>query len=183
MRATGLDSGDTSEFIGYFFAIDPTAPRPLSPAAPFQVRKAIGNTMSGALQPNDTLNVVFDTPIIAQGGPVARAIINLDLNGDGVTGGMTGFGEFNGPANSGFALTANEQLTATDPAQGTFTCKASGYTSRWSINITSFPATNFIPASTGMRVVFAKDQQSSESYQTAWGSPIAADVNGTIIVP
>ncbi len=183
VRATGLDSGNTQDFVGYFFAIDPTVPRPLSPAAPFQVRKATGNTMSGALQPNDTLNVLFDTPIIAQGGPVARAIVNLDLNGDGMTGGPAGFGEFNGPANSGFPLTANEQLTATDPTLGTFTCKQSGYTSRWSINISSFPATNFIPASTGMRVVFSKDQTSSDSYQTAWGSPITADVNGTIIVP
>lgn len=183
VRATGLDSGSTTDFIGYFFAIDPTAPRPLSPAAPFQVRKAAGNTMSGALQPNDTLNVVFDTPITSQGGPVARAIVNLDLNGDGVTGGMTGFGEFNGPPNSGFPISANEQTTATDPALGTFTCRQSGYTSRWSITIATFPATNFIPASTGMRVVFAKDQQSADSYQTAWGSPIAADVNGTIIVP
>ncbi len=184
VRATGLDTGVTTDFVGYFFAIDATAPRPLSTTAAFQVRKAMGNTMTGSLQPNDTLNVLFDTPIIAQGGPVARASVNTDLNGDGVTGGMMGAGEFNGPANSGFVLNNNEQLSATDPALGTFTCKQSGYSSRWSILITTFPATNSIQANTGMRVVFAKDQQSSDTYQTAWGSPVAADVNGTInIVP
>ncbi len=184
VRATGLDTGVTTDFIGYFFAIDATAPRPLSTTAAFQVRKAMGNTMTGSLQPNDTLNVLFDTPIISQGGPVARAIVNTDLNGDGVTGGMTGAGEFNGPANTGFIISSNEQLTATDPTMGSFTCRASGYSSRWSITITTFPATNFIQASTGMRVVFAKDQQSSDTYQTAWGSPVGADVNGTInIVP
>lgn len=188
VRATGLDSGATSDFVGYFFAIDATAPRPLSPTASFQVRKAVGNTMSNALQPNDTLNVVFDTPIISQGGPVARAIVNFDLNGDGITGGTTGptpgNAEFNGPPGTGFAITSNEQTTATDPMLGTFTCKQSGYSSRYSITIGLFPASGFIPASTGMRIVFAKDQQSSDSYQTAWGSPVAADVNGTInVVP
>jgi hypothetical protein len=184
VRATGLDTGITRDFIGYFFAIDPSVPRALSTTAAFQVRKAVGNTMSSALQPNDTLVVLFDTPILQQGGPVARAIVNFDLNGDGMTGGMSGFGEFNGPPNSGFQLTSNEQTTANDPAQGTFTCKQSGYTSRWSITIGTFPSTNFIPASTGMRVVFAKDQVSSDSYQTPWGSPVATDVNGTInVVP
>lgn len=194
VRVTGLDTGLTRDFIGYFFAIDATAPRPLSPTASFQVRKAAGNMMSSALQPNDSLNVVFDTPITGQGGPAARAIVNFDLNGDGMTGGMTGFGEFNAigaSANTGFALTNAEQTTATDPALGTFTCKQSGYSIRWSITTAPgfpgtliFPATNFIPANTGMRSVFPKDQQSSDSYQTAWGSPVATDVNGTInVVP
>lgn len=188
VRVTGLDSGATREFIGYFFAIDATAPRPLSPTASFQVRKFPGNTMSSGLQPNDSLHVVFDTPIIAQGGPAARVIANFDLNGDGITGGMTGNGEFNAlglAATTGFALSNAEQTTATDPALGTFTCKLSGYSSRWLISSTgsvSFPS--FVPANTGMRVVFAKDQQSADSYQTAWGSPVASDVNGTInVVP
>jgi hypothetical protein len=184
VRATGLDTGNTVDFIGFFFAIDATAPRPLSTAASFQVRKVAPNTMSNALQPNDILNVLFDTPIINQGGPAARAIVNLDLNGDGSTGGMAGAGEFNGPAGTGFVLTNNEQLSATDPSQGTFNCKASGYSSRWSISIGTFPMSNAIPANTGMRVVFAKDQQASDTFQTAWGSPVAADVNGTInVVP
>jgi hypothetical protein len=185
VRATGLDSGQTVDFIGYFFAIDPTVPRPLGVSAAFQVRKAPGNTMSNALQIGDTLNVLFDTPVTYQGGGVvARAIVNFDLNGDNMTGGMTGFGEFNGPANSGFVIQNNEQLTATDPANGTFTCKSSGYSSRWEITITQFPMTGFIPAATQMRVVFPKDQTSSDTYQTAWGSPVAADVSGTLnVVP
>lgn len=184
VRATGLDASSTVDFIGYFFAIEPNAPRPLSTSAAFQVRKATANTMSNALQPGDQLFVLFDTPIAVQGGPVARAYVNFDLNNDNMTGGMTGFGEFGGPANSGVAIANAEQLTATDPANGTFTCKRSGYSSRWSINLTTFPSTNFIPASTGMKVVFAKDNSSSDSYQTAWGSPVVADVGGTInIVP
>lgn len=182
VRATGLDSGSTVDFIGYFFAIDPTAPRPLSPTANFQVRKFAGNTMSNALQPNDVLYVVFDTPIISQGGPAARAIVNFDLNGDGTTGGMSGNAEFNGPPNTGFTIVNAEQTSANDPALGTFTCKASGYSSRWSVPVGLFPVSNFIPASTQMRIVFAKDQQSSDSYQTAWGSPVATDASGTINV-
>lgn len=182
VRATGLDSGSTVDFIGYFFAIDPTVPRPLSTTAAFQVRKAAGNTMSNALQPGDTLNVLFDTPIAYQGGPVAQAIVNTDLTGDGQVGGMLGFGEFGGPANSGFALTANETLRANDPANGTFACKASGYSSRWAITITQFPMSNSISSGTGLRVLFAKDNTSSDTYQTAWGSPVATDVNGMLIV-
>lgn len=182
VRATGLDSGATVDFIGYFFAIDATVPRPLSTTAAFQVRKAAGNMMSNALQPGDTLNVLFDTPITYQGGPQAQAIVNADLNGDGQIGGMAGLGEFAGPANTGFVLTANETTRANDPANGTFACKASGYSSRWSITITQFPMSNAISSGTGLRVLFAKDNTSSDSYQTAWGSPVATDVNGMLIV-
>jgi len=182
VRATGLDSGATVDFIGYFFAIDPTVPRPLGASAAFQVRKGSGNTMSNALQPGDTLNVVFDSPITNQGGPVARAYVNFDLNGDGQTGGMTGLGEFNGPAGSGFQITNNEQTQATDPTMGTFTCKQSGYSSRWSITIGTFPATNFIPSATQLRVVFPRDNSSSDTFQTAWGQPVVVDPTGTLTV-
>lgn len=183
VRATGLDSGATVDFIGYFFAIDATVPRPLSTTAAFQVRKGPGNTMSNALQPGDSLNVVFDTPITYQGGPLARALVNFDLNGDSMTGGMLGFGEFNGPVGSGFVITNNEQLTANDPMNGTFACKSSGYSSRWSISI-NFPMSGFVPSATQMRVVFPKDNTSSATFQTAWGSPVIADVSGTInVVP
>ena len=183
VRVTGLDSGITNDFIGYFFAIDATAPRPLSTSGAFIGRKAPGNTMSNGLQPNDPLFVFFDTPVTAQGGPLARVLVNADLTGDLMTGGMTGFGEFNGPANSGAPINIAEQTTATDPTLGTFTCKQSGYSSRWSIVIPQFPpSTSFLTVGTGMRVVFPKDQQSSDTYQTAWGSPVAADVNGSLAV-
>lgn len=183
VRATGLDSGNTVDFIGYFFAIDATVPRPLSSTAAFQVRKAAGNTMSNALQPGDQLNVVFDTPVTAQGASIARALVNFDLNGDGMTGGMLGFGEFNGPAGSGFVIGNNEQTSANDPMNGSFTCKQSGYSSRWSINIT-FPMSGFVPAQTQMRIVFPKDQNSSQTFQTAWGSPVQQDVTGAVnVVP
>jgi hypothetical protein len=170
--------------IGYFFAIDPTVPRPLSTSGAFQVFKATGNTMSNALQSGDRLYVEFDTPIALQtGGPAAYALVNFDLNGDSMTGG-TGVGEFNNTLNSGFSVSNAEQLTARDPSDGSFTCRASGYSRRWQIAITTFPSSGFIPASTGMKIVFPKDNQSSDTYQTAWGSPVAADVAGTLnIVP
>ncbi|MFT3708698.1 MAG: carboxypeptidase-like regulatory domain-containing protein [Archangium sp.] len=182
VRATGLDNGQTIDFIGYFFAIDPTVPRPLGVSAAFQVRKGPGNTMQNALQIGDTLNVLFDTPITSQAGNPAFALVNADLNGDNQTGGMNGFGEFGGPPGVGFAVLTNEQYTANDPANGTFTCKQSNYSSRYSITITQFPMSGFIPATTPMRIVFPKDQTSSDTYQTAWGAPVVADVSGTLAV-
>ena len=191
VRATGLDSGSTNDFIGYFFAIDATAPRPLGANGAFQVKKATANTMSGAYQPGDQLFVVFDAPITYQGGPQAQTYANYDLNNDSSVGGMLGVGEFGGPDNSGIAITMAEQTVATDPAQGSFTCRQSGYSSRWRASLVGFPSTNFIPSGTRLKVAFAKDQQSSDSYQTAWGSPVApncgatsstCDVTGTIVV-
>lgn len=182
VRATGLDTGTTTDFIGYFFAIDPTAPRPLSNTAAFQVRKAAANMMTNVLQPGDSLYVVFDMPVTLQSmaGPLARAYVQFDLNGDSTVGGMTGLGEYNGPANSGPAIAMAEQLSATDPAAGTFSCKASGYSSRWQITIPNFPSNGQIPSNIQMRVQFPRDQASSDTYQTVWGSPIAADVTGNI---
>jgi hypothetical protein len=83
---------------------------------------------------------------------------------------------------SGFVITANEPIRANDPANGTFACKASGYSSRWSITITQFPMSNSISSGTGLRVLFPKDNASSDTYQTAWGSPVTTDVNGMLIV-
>lgn len=181
VRATGLDTGNTVDFIGYFFAIDPTAPRPLSATATFQVRKSPANMMTTAYEPGDTLNVVFDTPITRQAG-TAYAYVDADLNNDGTIGGMNGNGELGGPANSGFPISINEQLTATDPTTGTFTCKASGYSSRWRITVSAFPTSGSIPNLTRMRVVFPRETQSSTTFQTAWGAPVAIDVNGNIAV-
>ncbi len=181
VRATGLDTGTTTDFIGYFFAIDPAAPRPLSATAPFQVRKATGNSMNTAYEPGDTLNVVFDSPITRQAG-LAHAYVDADLNNDGTIGGMNGFGELGGPAGTGFPIVMNEQLVATDPTAGTFFCKSSGYSSRWSITVGAFPVSGSIPNLTRMRVVFPKDSQNSATFQTAWGAPVAIDVNGNIAV-
>ncbi len=191
VRATGLDSGNTQDFIGYFFAIDATAPRPLGANGAFQVRKVAANTMSGAYQPGDQLFVVFDAPITYQGGPLAKTYANYDLNNDTTVGGMLGDGEFGGPEGSGLAISMAEQTAATDPAQGSFTCKQSGYSIRWRASLVGFPSTGFIPAGTRLKVAFAKDQQSADTYQTAWGSPVApncgasaptCDVTGTIVV-
>jgi hypothetical protein len=179
VRATGLDSGTTTDFIGYFFAIDPGSPQQVSNVATFQVRKAAGNTMTNAYEPGDSLNVIFSTPITRQAG-VAYAYVNFDLNGDNTIGGMTGAGEFGGPANSGFPIFINEQQQATDPNAGTFFCKQSGYSSRWSINVNRFPPSGNIPNLTQMRVIFPRDNQSSATFQTAWGGPVAIDVNGSI---
>ncbi len=191
VRATGLDSGITTDFIGYFFAIDATAPRPLGASAAFQVKKFAGNTMSGAYQPNDQLFVVFDAPITYQSGPQALTYAAFDLNNDNAVGGMLGFGEVGGPEGSGVAISMAEQTVASDPTKGTFTCKQSGYSSRWRASLVGFPSTNFIPSGTQLRVSFAKEQQSSDTYQTAWGAPVApncgasaptCDVSGTIVV-
>lgn len=180
VRATGLDSGATTDFIGYFFAIDATAPRPLSNTAAFQVRKAAGNTTTNVLQPGDALYVVFDMPITYQAGPRARAYIQFDLNGDSTVGGLSGDGEYNGPPNSGPMIAGAEQTSATDPTAGTFTCKTSGYSSRWSITIPNFPTNQQIPANIQMRVQFPRDQTSSDAYQTVWGAPVTTDVTGNI---
>ncbi|MFZ5788018.1 MAG: carboxypeptidase-like regulatory domain-containing protein [Acidobacteriota bacterium] len=192
VRATGLDSGVTNDFIGYFFAIDPSVPRPLSTSGLFQITKSTANMMANALQPGDRLSVEFDTPIAYMGtvilpppqpatAPLAYAQFAFDLNGDGTIGGTIA-GENNNTLNAGFSFTMDEQVTARVPANGTFTCKRSGYSRRWNVAVNTFPGTGFIPTSTGIKIVFPKDQQSSDTYQTAWGSPVTSDVTGTLSV-
>lgn len=182
VRVTGLESGTTDDFIGYFFAMDPAAPRAVTTAARFEVRKTAGNMMNNALQPSDILYVVFDAPVTNQGGNVAVAQINLDVTNDGMVGGMTGVGEFNGPENTGFSISSAEQLQATKPNDGTFSCRASGYSSRWQVAITQFPTSQTIPAGTAMKVVFPKSNNSSATYQSISGSPVLVDPAGSITI-
>ncbi|MGV3620681.1 MAG: carboxypeptidase-like regulatory domain-containing protein [Archangium sp.] len=182
VRVTGLESGTTEEFIGYFFAMDPGSPRAVSNAARFEVRKTTGNMMNNALQPGDLLYVVFDAPVTNQGANVAVAQINLDVTNDGMVGGMTGVGEFNGPENTGFSITSAEQLQAVPATDGTFSCKASGYSSRWQVNITQFPTSQTIPSGTAMKVVFPKANNSAATYQSISGSPVQVDPAGTITI-
>ncbi|PZR16034.1 MAG: hypothetical protein DI536_06980 [Archangium gephyra] len=182
VRVTGLESGTTDDFIGFFFAMDPAAPRAVTTSARFEVRKTAGNTMNNALQPTDLLYVVFDAPITNQGANVAVAQLNLDVTNDGMVGGMTGIGEFNGPENTGFAISPAEQLQATKPNDGTFSCKASGYSSRWRVSITQFPTSQTIPAGTAMKVVFPKSNTSSSTYQSISGSPVLVDPAGSITI-
>lgn len=182
VRVTGLESGTTDDFIGFFFAMDAAAPRAVTTAARFEVRKSAGNMMNNAMQPNDTLYVVFDAPITNQGGAVAVAQINLDVTNDGMVGGMTGVGEFNGPENTGFAISSAEQLQATKPGDGTFSCRASGYSSRWQVAVTQFPTSQTIPSSTAMKVVFPKANSSSNTYQSISGSPVLVDPAGIITI-
>ncbi len=188
VRVTGLEAGTTDDFIGYIFAIDAAAPRQVGATASFNVRKAAGNMMNNAYQPGDRLFVVFDTPVTDQGSGTAVAQFNLDLNGDGVTGitsmnPNTGVGEYGGPVNTGFQISNAEQLSATNPVNGTFSCKRSNYSSLWEITGVTFPATSMnIPMSTQTKVVFPKNQNSATTYQTAWGTPIQTDVAGTIAI-
>ncbi len=185
VRVTGLESGTTSDFIGYAFAIDPTAPRSVSNMATFQVRKAAGNMMNGAYQPGDTLYVIFDTPVTNQGAAVAVTQFDLDLNGDGMTGGMTGFGEFGASGaveNTGFQIVMREQTQAYKPTDGTFTCKQSGYSSRWEVTGVTFPSSLNIPSNTNTKVVFPKTNSSADTYQSAWGAPILTDVGGRVTI-
>lgn len=189
VRVTGIESGTTDEFIGYIFAIDSAAPRQVGTTASFNVRKAAGNMMNNAYQPGDRLFVQFDTPITNLGSAVAVAQFNLDLNNDSTVGvtsmnPLTGVGEYNGPVNSGFQVSNAEQLSATNPINGTFSCKQSDYSSLWEITGVTFPTSLNIPMSTQTKVVFPKNQNSAATYQTAWGTPVQTDVAGTIaIVP
>lgn len=183
VRVTGLESGTTEDFIGYFFAMDPASPRAIGNTARFEARKVSGNMMANAYQPGDTLYVVFDSPVTNQGAAVAVAQVDFDITGDGMTGGSTGFGEFGGPENQGFSITNAEQLQATRPIDGTFTCKASGYSSRWLVNGVTFPpASQAIPQGTTMKIVFPRNNSSSATYQSISGSPVLVDPAGTITV-
>lgn len=179
VRATGLDSGSTNEFIGYFFAMDASAPRPLSSTATFRLKKATGNMTANTYEAGDTVYVEFDAPIIAQSGALsARVHVNIDHNGDMQIGGTAATVEFGADPDEGFSLSNAEQLTATDPVDGTFTCKSSGYSSRWEVNY--YNGANPLVLSTQMRVNFQKDNSSADTYQTIWGAPVPDTVNGTL---
>lgn len=179
IRATGLESGSTNNFRGFFFSVDPTAPRPLGTTAAFQVRKAPGNNNTSALQPNDELYATFDTPITFLGGTQARAFFNYDLNGNGTIGGMGDVGEYNTPFTSGYQVDIAEQTF--DATNSTFTCRASGYASRYRITFGALPAGG-VPMMTDLKVTIPKDASASTGYQTAWGQPFTGDITGRMML-
>lgn len=179
VRATGFDTGSTNQYIGYFFALD--ASRTLGTSGSFDVRKTPGalNPNATAMQPTDTLYAMFDTPISLQiNAPLrARAFIDFDLNDDAVIGGNNGAGEFNSPFDFGLSVDIDEPTSAAN-GMGTFSCKTSGYSSRWRVTVNNFPNSNLIPAGTSLKVIFPKQESSSLTYQTASGAPVSVEVNG-----
>ncbi|MEW5743261.1 MAG: carboxypeptidase-like regulatory domain-containing protein [Myxococcota bacterium] len=179
IRATGLDSGTTRDFRGYFFAIDPAAPRPLGTTATFIGKKAPGAMNAGALENGDELYVVFDTPLTLLGGPTGRGFIGFDLNGNGSVGG-TDPGEIGSmPITLGFAIDIAEETF--DPMTSTFTCRTNGYGSRHRIFYSALPAGG-VPNNTSMRVTLPADQSGATGYQTAWGQAALGSVNGNLTI-
>lgn len=179
IRATGLDSGTTRDFRGYFFAIDPGAPRPLGTSATFYAKKAPGAMNAGALENGDELYVVFDTPLALLGGPQGRAFIGFDLNNNGSVGG-TDPGEIGAmPTTLGFPIDLAEETF--DPMASTFTCRTNSYGSRYRISYGALPAGG-VPNNTTMRVILPSEQSSATGYQTAWGQSATGSVNGNLTI-
>lgn len=182
IRATGSESGDTGEFTGYFFGLDSTTPLALSNTIGVEVRKATGNTMANAWQPGDEMFVRFNVPI-TEGGAAPKALINFDITGDNQIGGNTGFNEYNGPG--GFTLTNAEQTQATNAEDGTFVCKASGYSARYRVNFSLPPlgSVTSVPTGTLLHVIFPNATTSAAAYQTIWGASVpAGDLSGALTV-
>jgi hypothetical protein len=177
IRATGLDTGTTRDFRGYFFAIDPTAPRPVGSAPSVIARKPMGSMSMTAFEPGDELYVVFDTPLTLVGGPGARLFFNFDLNGNGMIGNMD-VGELGAPFTSGFALTPDEATY--DTKNSTFTCRTNNYSSRYRVTYAGLPPGGLM-LTTAARVTVPDDMAGVTGYQTAWGQVVTGDFNSTSI--
>ncbi len=178
IRATGTDSGYTMSRVGFFFGADPQNPVSLAATARFDVRKATGNTNNSYLQSGDELFLTFSTPLRWVGGGAGRVFFNTDLNGDNQVGNATGcYAEFGCPFNTGFGISNAEPLS--DPANGTFTCSQSSYTSRWRVTYFGLPAAG-VPMNTSVRVTIPKDTTTTDGFQTIWGQPFSGDVSGSV---
>lgn len=181
VRATGLDAANTIGRVGFFFGADPNAPMAVSTTARFEYRKAPGNMLTAQLQFGDDLFVYFDSPITALAGATGgRAFINLDLNANNNIGGAAGdTGEYNTPFTSGFTIGAAEPTF--DPTNGTFSCRASGYTTRYRINFSVIPPAGAtqVTAGTSLKIILPKDTSSSDGYQTIWGQPASTATSDT----
>lgn len=179
IRATGLDSATTRDFRGYFFAIDPAAPRPVGASATFIAKKAAGAMNAGVFESGDELYVVFDTPLALLGGPQGRAWISFDLNGNGSIGGMDP-GELTNPDfNSGFTIDLAEETF--DPKTSTFTCRTNAYSSRYRINYSGIPPGG-VTSNTAMKVTLPADQSGATGYQTAWGQSAIGNFTGNLMI-
>lgn len=170
VRATGKVSGDTREFIGYLFAVDPAAPRPVATTPTFQVKKAAGNTNGTRFQAGDTMFVRFDTPLMFRGSSVGRAFFDFDLDEDGSIGNPSP-GEKGTAFINGFDIQLAEETVA--PTNGAFVCRTNGYGSRYVINFPSvLVPTVGLPSSTAVNVVLPVELSSQFGYQTPWGAGV-----------
>jgi hypothetical protein len=186
VRATSAESGTTLTRVGFFFVGDPEQPGAIGTSATFQIKKAAGNMTSTRYESGDEVFVIFALPLRLVGGPAARVFVGADLDGSGSIGGMSN-GEIGSP-NSSFVIADAEPLS---DSSGTFTCIASGYTTRF-----RFPG---LPPGSGMvanstinvgatavRVSMPRETGTTLGYQTVWGQPVTAvppmtaDFNGML---
>jgi hypothetical protein len=179
IRATGLDRGTTTSFIGYFYAIDASAPRALASVS-FQAKKGPGNTDLTTMQAGDDLFVTFDSPTTDLGAN-PRVQVNKDLNANGTIGGPNdqSVGEYGSPFASGYGISSYEPSYAPDLT--TFSCRTTGYASRWRVVGLTPPAAG-LPTGTPLKVIVPKDTSSSSGFQTAWGQVFTGDLAGTLSV-
>lgn len=175
VHVTGLETGDTHTFIGYGFGLDPAQALTLNTPT-FAAFKPAGTTMETSIfrpSTGDVLYVVFNTPIEANGG---GAVIQfaLDINANGNT---TDSGETGNMYRLGFAMSSAEQLSAVPANAGTFTCLASGFSSRYEIPVSSAIATlaGGITSGTQARVLFPLAANSTGSYNLITGATVQVD--------
>ncbi len=144
VRVTGVETGETNTYIGYFFGLDPATPKGVDSVS-FRAFKPAGTmAMQTVFTPaSDTLYAFFDAPVRDQGAGDAVVQFDLDINNNsnrqdcGEYQGTT-TGEFQ--ALCGLNLYADEPLTALRSTDSFFTCLPSGYTNRWVVQGTVQPA-------------------------------------------
>jgi hypothetical protein len=179
VHVTGLETGDTHTFIGYGFGLDDTQALTLNTPT-FEAYKPAGATMETSIfRPStggvgtDVLYVKFNTPIEeTAGGAVIQFALDINANGNTTDSGETG-----NMYRQGFAMNIAEQLNAVPANAGTFTCLASGFSSRWEIPVSSGIATlpGGITSGTQARVLFPLAPNSTGAYNLTTGATVQID--------
>ncbi len=175
VHVTGLETGATSTFIGYGFGLDATQALTLNTPT-FEAYKPVGTmTETGIFRPStgDVLYVKFNTPIEDNSGAAAIQFA-LDINASGDT---TSYGETGNMYRQGFPMFSAEQANAVPANAGTFTCKLSGFSSRYEIPVSSLYASlpGGITSGTQARVLFPLASNSTGSYNLITGSTVQID--------
>jgi hypothetical protein len=178
--AGGATTQPLMPFIGYVFGFDPTAPVAISPSALFQFKKVTGNTDTSKLQQGDHLYVVFNTLVRAVQSSNAGVFFNLDLYGNGSTGGTNNTDACEYGSTNGCTMSMAEpsvDATATTPA---FVCMSSGWTSHYEISVGGVVPANGIAVNTDVKVTFTKTLSTLYGYDNLWGDGIVGDVTGKL---
>lgn len=175
VHVTGLETGDTHTFIGYGFGLDDTQALTLNTPT-YEAYKPVGTTMETSIfrpSTGDVLYVKFNTPIEeTAGGAIIQFALDINANGN-----TTDYGETGNMYRQGFPMYASEQLTATPANAGTFTCLASGFSSRWEVPVSSGIATlpGGITSGTQARVLFPLAPNSTGAYNLTTGATVQID--------